>query len=160
MQLTNIARDVGEDARCNRLYLPRQWLSEAGVDPLQLLAKPDYSPQLGRVVQRLIKYADTLYERSMAGVKELPWQARGGICAARLLYAEIGREVERQGLDSINQRAVVPARRKASVLLRIVAELSSSQRGLAVPPLAQAQELIEAVDACSPEPVWGEKRLG
>mgnify|MGYP000494161434 CR=1 FL=1 len=33
MQLTNIARDVGEDARNGRLYLPRQMLREAGLDP-------------------------------------------------------------------------------------------------------------------------------
>jgi phytoene synthase len=33
MQLTNIARDVGEDARAGRLYLPLQWLREAGIDP-------------------------------------------------------------------------------------------------------------------------------
>jgi 15-cis-phytoene synthase len=32
MQLTNIARDVGEDARNGRLYLPRRWLAEAGID--------------------------------------------------------------------------------------------------------------------------------
>lgn len=154
MQLTNIVRDVGEDARSNRLYLPGQWLDEVGVDPQQLLSKPDFTPELGRVVQRLLKHADMLYERSMAGVKELPWRARGGICAARLLYAEIGREVERRGLDSVNQRAVVPARRKATVLLRIAAELSSYHRGLAVPPLAQAQGLIEAIETCSPDPVW------
>lgn len=154
MQLTNIARDVGEDARCGRIYLPRQWLREAGVDEQQLLAQPSYTPGLGRVVQRLLKHADTLYERSMAGVKKLPWRAQGGICAARLLYAEIGREVERRGLDSVNQRAIVAGRRKAAVLVRVVPQLASSHRGLAVPPLVQAQELIEAVEACSLESLW------
>ena len=39
MQLTNIARDVGEDARAGRLYLPLCWLREAGVDPEALLAR-------------------------------------------------------------------------------------------------------------------------
>ncbi|BAU57310.1 phytoene/squalene synthase family protein [Halorhodospira halochloris] len=152
MQLTNIVRDVGEDARSDRIYLPRQWLSQAGVEPERLLAQPEYTPQLGRVVQRLLKHADMLYERSMAGVQELPWRARGGICAARLLYAEIGREVERRGLDSVNQRAVVPARRKAAVLLRVVPELAAYHRGLAVPPLEQARALIESVESCCPDP--------
>ena len=44
MQLTNIARDVGEDARAGRLYLPLQWLREAGIDPDAWLAKPVFTP--------------------------------------------------------------------------------------------------------------------
>ena len=44
MQLTNIARDVGEDARMGRIYLPRQWLREAGVDAEAFLADPQARP--------------------------------------------------------------------------------------------------------------------
>ena len=40
MQLSNIARDVGEDARAGRLYLPLRWLAEAGIDPELFLAAP------------------------------------------------------------------------------------------------------------------------
>jgi phytoene synthase len=40
MQLTNIARDVGEDARRGRIYLPLDWLDEAGIDPEVFLANP------------------------------------------------------------------------------------------------------------------------
>ena len=39
MQLTNIARDVGEDARAGRLYLPLAWLREAGIDADAWLAR-------------------------------------------------------------------------------------------------------------------------
>ena len=53
MQLSNIARDVGEDAANGRLYLPREWLREEGLDPDAWLAKPVWSPALGRVVSRL-----------------------------------------------------------------------------------------------------------
>ncbi|MBK1735208.1 phytoene synthase [Halorhodospira abdelmalekii] len=146
MQLTNIARDVGEDARSGRLYLPRRWLSEVGIEPAELFAAPGFTPELGWVVQRLLKHADALYERSMAGVQRLPWDARGGICAARLLYAEIGRELERNGLDSINRRAVVPGWRKGVVLLRIAPELAVAHRGLGVAPLAQASHLLESIE--------------
>ena len=45
MQITNIARDVGEDARRGRLYLPREWLAAAGVDADAWLANPRFSPQ-------------------------------------------------------------------------------------------------------------------
>lgn len=40
MQLTNIARDVGEDARAGRLFLPLDWLAEAGIDPEGFMADP------------------------------------------------------------------------------------------------------------------------
>ena len=54
MQLTNIARDVGEDARNRRLYLPRRWMREAGLDPDDWLGAPAFSPALGSVVARLL----------------------------------------------------------------------------------------------------------
>lgn len=112
MQLTNIARDVGEDARNGRLYLPRQWLREEGVDPDLWLQRPDFQPAIGRVVARLLASADDLYRRAAQGIAELPRDCRPAIQAARLVYAEIGRQVERANLDSVSHRAVVSGRRK------------------------------------------------
>src|SRR5262249_32296789 len=92
MQLTNIARDVGEDAEAGRLYLPLQWLREAGVDPNALLNRPTFTDALGSVVRRLLQIADLYYASSEAGIAQLPANCRPGIQAARILYAEIGRE--------------------------------------------------------------------
>ena len=50
MQLTNIARDVGEDARNGRLYLPRAWLREAGIDPDAWLRAPRFDAAIAGVV--------------------------------------------------------------------------------------------------------------
>ena len=58
MQFTNIARDVGEDARAGRLYLPLQWLREAGIDPEAWLAAPRFTPDIAKIVQRLLDAAD------------------------------------------------------------------------------------------------------
>jgi 15-cis-phytoene synthase len=118
MQLSNIARDVGEDARAGRMYLPLEWLREAGVDPDAWLKEPAFTPAIASVVQRLLRAADVLYERADSGVAQLPLACRPGINAARFLYAEIGHEVERLGLDSLSQRAVVSRRRKAWLLVR------------------------------------------
>jgi 15-cis-phytoene synthase len=52
MQLTNIARDIGEDARAGRLYLPLEWLAEAGIDADAFLADPRFTPALGGVKRR------------------------------------------------------------------------------------------------------------
>ncbi|MBR1088429.1 phytoene/squalene synthase family protein [Bradyrhizobium manausense] len=118
MQLTNIARDVGEDARAGRLYLPQSWLREAGVDPDIWLANPCFTPEVAAIVQRLLDAADTFYSRATHGIANLPIGCRPGIYAARALYAEIGRELERSGLDSVSQRAVVSTNRKLAVLAR------------------------------------------
>ena len=105
MQLTNIARDVGEDARAGRLFLPLDWLKDAGIDPQSFLANPQATPAIRRMVARLLAEADRLYARSEAGIAALPRQARMGIWAARLIYAGIGTQVRRQACDSITRRA-------------------------------------------------------
>jgi phytoene synthase len=127
MQLTNIARDVGEDARCGRLYLPREWMREANIDPDAWLADPMFSPALGLVVGRLLGAAEVLYARSDPGIAALPAACRPGMYAARLLYCEIGREIARLNFDSVNRRAVVSWRRKA----RILAEAARAGGGMA-----------------------------
>ncbi|MFN3493594.1 MAG: phytoene/squalene synthase family protein [Hydrogenophaga sp.] len=116
MQLTNIARDVGEDARNGRLYLPRQWLQAEGIDPDAWLRKPVCSRELQSVVARLLNEADRLYARSTAGVAMLPRDCRSAILAARHIYAEIGQQLRRDGLDPVNHRSVVPAARKLVLL--------------------------------------------
>ncbi|MFM8610957.1 MAG: phytoene/squalene synthase family protein [Burkholderiaceae bacterium] len=116
MQLTNIARDVGEDAANGRLYLPRQWMREAGVDVPSWQAHPQASPAIQTVVARLLDEADRLYRRAHAGIAELPADCRAAICAASLIYAEIGHQLRRQGLDSVTRRTVVGTRRKLVLL--------------------------------------------
>ncbi|PSO21553.1 phytoene/squalene synthase family protein [Bradyrhizobium sp. MOS003] len=118
MQFTNIARDLGEDARAGRLYLPQSWLREGGIDPDAWLASPCFTPEVAAIVQRLLDTADTFYSRATQGIANLPIGCRPGIYAARALYAEIGRELERGGLDSVSRRAVVSTKRKLAVLAR------------------------------------------
>ena len=144
MQLSNIARDVGEDARLGRLYLPQQWLREAGVDPQAWLAKPVFNPAVASVVQRLLDVADGLYSQVGAGVAQLPLACRPGINAARFLYAEIGHEVARRGLDSVSQRAVVPRARKVWLLAGALINLIPQPSAQAAPCLPANQFLVNA----------------
>ena len=146
MQLSNIARDVGEDAANGRLYLPRNWMREEGLDPDAWLANPMWNPALGRVVARLLDAADTLYRRADQGIGALPLRCRAGIGAARHLYAEIGHEVRRRGCNSVRQRAVVSPRRKAQLLPRVLAA-ALPRRAQPLPPLAETAFLVEAVEA-------------
>jgi phytoene synthase len=116
MQLTNIARDVGEDALAGRLYLPRDWMREAGIDPDAWLRQPSFSPAIASVVARLLAAADELYERAALGIAALPRDCRPAIQAARLVYSEIGREIERARGDSISRRACVSTQRKLALM--------------------------------------------
>jgi phytoene synthase len=162
MQLTNIARDVGEDARAGRLYLPLSWLREAGIDAEAWLAAPAFGPALAGVIRRLLDAADALYRRVDAGVARLRPSCRPGINAARTIYAEIGHELARAGYDSVNRRAVVPAGRKAVLLLRaLTASAGTHGSGTAaVPVLGPAAFLVDAAAARTrtqppaPEEAW------
>ncbi len=118
MQLTNIARDVGEDARNGRLYLPRQWLIAEGIDPEQWLKAPTLNPGIQNVVRKLLEEADRLYSQSSVGVADLASDCRAAIFAARLIYAEIGQYLKAIRFDSVNHRSVVPFSRKIWLLLQ------------------------------------------
>jgi phytoene synthase len=145
MQMSNIARDVGEDARMGRLYLPLQWLAQARIDPDAWLARPVFGDALGAVVQRLLQTADGLYRRVDSGVAQLPLACRPGINAARLLYAEIGHEVARHGLNSVDRRAVVPVGRKAWLLGQALLPARPRRPVPIEPALAATRFLVEAV---------------
>lgn len=144
MQLTNVARDVGEDARAGRLYLPQAWLRDAGINPDQWLADPKFTPELGELIERLLTAADRLYERSGAGIAQLPPRCRPGIFAARAIYREIGHELARRGLDSVSQRTVVGAKRKVNLLGEALWTAARHRATSNVPPLEETRFLVEA----------------
>jgi phytoene synthase len=118
MQLTNIARDVGEDARRGRIYLPDEWLDAHGVDRERFLASPTPTKEVREVVARLLDEAELLYASADAGIAHLPADCRIAIRAARLVYSSIGSAIRRAGCDSVTRRAVVPLRRKMWLVLR------------------------------------------
>jgi len=143
MQLTNIARDVGEDARLGRVYLPLDRMHAAGLDPDAFLTDPRFDARLAQVVRDVLGAADELYLRGMAGIAALPIGCRPAIRAAALLYAEIGREVERRGFDSVSGRAVVATSRKATVLLGAALVPPQRSAAAAAAPLPEIARLAE-----------------
>jgi phytoene synthase len=145
MQLTNIARDVGEDARLGRVYLPRRWLREVGLDAEAFLADPRPDPRLRRLVARLLDEAGSLYRRARFGVALLPANCRPAILAAALIYVELGAVIEHNGFDSVSVRARVSGRRKLELLARAVAESGRLAAGSPLPVAACGRFLLDAV---------------
>jgi phytoene synthase len=130
LQLTNIARDVVDDARAGRVYLPEEWLAEAGV-PADEVLDPRHRAALARVTARLLDAAEPYYQSADAGLPLLPLRSAWSVIVARGVYAEIGRVVRRRGARAWDQRAVVGRVRKASWIARGLLEALATRRGRA-----------------------------
>jgi phytoene synthase len=117
MQMTNISRDVLEDAAMGRIYLPLDWLQEEAI-PLDPTLFPQFKSELARVILRLLKTADAHYAEAEAGIKYLPLRAAWAVASARYIYDGIGTLVKRRGAKAWDSRAVVPLRTKILLLLR------------------------------------------
>src|SRR5471032_2132446 len=96
LQLTNILRDIDEDAGIGRLYLPREYLAEAGIvslDPKTIVA----DPRIDRVCQHVARDAHKFYDDAAAVLAKRP---KGRIATPRLMgavYSEILRQTEAVG---------------------------------------------------------------
>ena len=93
MQLTNIARDVMEDAQMNRRYLPGTWVGDAGpADILAAASDPEgaVAAQVRAAVARLLSLADRFYSSGAEGYRYLPWRAHMSIAVAARVYRQIG----------------------------------------------------------------------
>jgi 15-cis-phytoene synthase len=145
MQLTNIARDVGEDARAGRLYLPLQWFEDEAIDVESWMANPVPSEGISNIIRRLLSAADTLYARADYGISMLPLDCQRGIRAARLLYAAIGHEVMRRDCDSVTSRAVVTPRRKLALVGSALKSGKSVLGHSDFPPLKANRFMVDAV---------------
>ncbi len=146
MQLTNIARDVGEDAFAGRLYLPTDWMRQEGLDPDAFLATPDHSRALANVVSRLLLVADELYARANPGIDRLPSACRTGILAASMVYGDIGRVVAANGYNSIAQRARTRHSRKLYLLMRAWVLAKRRKSVQCKDPAPQTKFLVDAVE--------------
>lgn len=145
MQLTNICRDVGEDLDNGRVYLPRDWLLEAGVEPGALLRRPEFTPALGAVVRRVLGVAAEHYRLADIGIRHLPRDTRLAIRAARLIYADIGRVIEKNGYDSISTRAYTGTWRKVWLCIRAVGSRFWGEVPNDAPPHRSVRFLVDAV---------------
>ncbi len=144
MQLTNIARDVGEDALEGRLYLPLEWLEHSGIDPEAFLDDPRPTKAVRAMVRQLLIEAERLYIRSEAGIGALPLACRPGIFAARYIYAGIGTRLRHMGHNSIGARAYTTKGTKAVLASRALLR-SGLTAVTPISPMIHARPLAETV---------------
>lgn len=108
MQLTNICRDVREDARRDRVYLPASRLRAAGIDPEALRAGAADRVKLAGVVRDLLALAERHYTSADDAMRHIPWRSRLAILVASRVYRAIGRRLLRHGADAWAGRTIVP----------------------------------------------------
>ena len=125
MQLTNIARDITEDAGMGRIYLPLAWLDEAKI-PLDQISAPENRDKLAMLTLRLLKEADRYYRSGDAGLWHLSFRSACAVSAARHVYSEIGSLLIKRGSRAWDQRTYVTGARKIWVVLRGVLSLVRS----------------------------------
>ena len=113
MQLTNIARDVGEDWRRGRCYLPVEWTD--GLHPTG--AAPDAERVRGGV-RRVLDLADGYYAAGDAGIAALDRDSRLAVRAASSIYRAIGVRIRRRGFRVLEARARVSAVGKLGLFAR------------------------------------------
>ena len=98
MQLTNIARDVYEDAKMNRLYLPKEWLGQVSVSDLIDNKLDDQKKRLIELsIKNLIELSDKFYANGFSGMKFIPLRTRLAIFFAAKIYKGIGEKIKSGG---------------------------------------------------------------
>jgi len=107
MQLTNICRDVAEDARMGRVYLPATRLRREGVSPEQLIEGDVSRDAVSRVVLDLLDMADWYYQSADLGMRFIPRRERLAILVASRVYRSIGVKLRAHDGDALAGRTIV-----------------------------------------------------
>jgi phytoene synthase len=138
MQLTNIARDVAEDWRRGRCYLPVEWTN--GLHPNG--AAPDDACVRGGV-RRVLEEADGFYAAGDSGIAALDTDAHLAVRAASSIYRSIGTQIKRRGYRVLQERARVSALQKLGLFAR------AAITGM-IPPAGPRRSLTLNVAATQP----------
>lgn len=104
MQLTNILRDVGEDLRMDRLYLPTELLDKHGVTRASLKAA-QVTPGYVALLEEIAEHASELYRQGWEGIPKLNGVAATAVGVAALNYEGILQKLRQNGYDNLTQRA-------------------------------------------------------
>ena len=127
MQITNICRDVLEDADQNRVYIPQE-LSIANLDPITIQDDKNQKDNAWNAIKQLLEIADVYYKSADAGMRFIPSDFRSCIFVAARLYQSIGKEILRRGPEVYwMKRTVVPKNKKLGIVLNSLWQCSTDR---------------------------------
>lgn len=117
-QLTNIARDVVDDARADRVFVPRDLLIAAGAPASAAeLAKPENWPAAHKAACAQLDIAEQYYASAKVGITELPFRCAWAISAALSVYRDIGEKLRAAGPNAWEQRVSAIGGRKVALAI-------------------------------------------
>ena len=121
MQLTNIARDVLEDAKMKRRYLPASWINV----PASKISASNVACRdpVASAIERVLDLAEEYYASALVGIRLLPFRSRFSISVALRIYRQIGVLLQRRHLRWWDGRIYVPASEKVLLTLRSLLDL-------------------------------------
>ena len=128
MQLTNIARDVVEDAKMGRRYLPGEWVNHLSPEDIVLASKDPQSHEgtlITLAVERLLELAEVYYASGRAGLSYLPLRAHFSIGVAAKVYRQIGRQLLKSSDSWHGRRQVTSKASKMLCTMRATSNLLS-----------------------------------
>jgi phytoene synthase len=120
-QLANIARDIEEDDRNARCYLPDAWLVEMDMPPGQHM-KPPFRPRLSALVRRMAARAEAHEASARIGARKLPFRSAWAVLAAAGIYGDIARKVAAAGDHAWDHRIRTSGREKIGWIARAFAQ--------------------------------------
>jgi phytoene synthase len=132
MQLTNIARDVLEDAKMGRRYLPSSWVNGVSPKEIVMASKSKNKKVINEIslgIEKLILIAERYYISGSSGFVYLPIKTRFAISIASSVYREIGEQLKRKNFNWYEGRQITTSATKFKVSIKkIILELLSIQK--------------------------------
>ena len=120
MQLTNIARDILEDAKMGRRYLPGSWVQNISPKEIVLAAKTNDLKKIHMIskgIKKLLILAEQYYLSGEKGFTFLPFNTRVAISVASGVYREIGVQLENENFNWQNGRQITSIFSKIKITL-------------------------------------------
>ncbi len=122
MQLTNIARDIHEDAIMNRIYLPKEWLNEISIEHLKNDSIDKIEIQMSAILKKLIDLSEVYYQNGFSGMKYIPIKTRLAIFFAAKIYRAIGIKIKSSNYRYSNKRVYLSKLNKLWVTIKSLPE--------------------------------------
>ncbi|MFK7842493.1 MAG: phytoene/squalene synthase family protein [Sphingorhabdus sp.] len=127
-QLANIARDVAEDAEAGRCYLPKAWLTDAGIDPDHVMDN-DHRDGLITLINRLCDLAGDYEDSARVGASSLSFRSRWAVLAAAGIYGDIARAIKQSDGMSLEQRIFTSKGKKLGWIVKALGQALIKKSG-------------------------------
>ncbi len=122
MQLTNIARDVFEDSKMERIYLPADWIPDISLkslnNPHETGSQND--EKISNAIHKVISLSEKFYKNGFAGLKYIPFSSRLGIFIAANIYKGIGIKIKSNKKKYLRERVYLNLFEKSFITIKSI----------------------------------------